>query len=137
MFGIERAQPAILHRNRRCRPVEAVAIDAHVFGEFAFQFALQGVERFAGPLPARIGAAIRGLQRNTSAFTSRKFGSDAERVTPGACQAIEKLREIGGKLVADRVACMRQRRRSEEHTSELQSRGLISYAVFCLKKKKL
>src|ERR1043165_10094557 len=24
-------------------------------------------------------------------------------------------------------------RRSEEHTSELQSRGLISYAVFCLK----
>ena len=26
--------------------------------------------------------------------------------------------------------------RSEEHTSELQSRGDISYAVFCLKKKK-
>src|SRR5213594_1046023 len=26
--------------------------------------------------------------------------------------------------------------RSEEHTSELQSRTLISYAVFCLKKKK-
>src|ERR1043165_6376595 len=25
-------------------------------------------------------------------------------------------------------------RRSEEHTSELQPRGLISYAVFCLKK---
>src|SRR5213596_3263577 len=27
-------------------------------------------------------------------------------------------------------------KRSEEHTSELQSHGLISYAVFCLKKKK-
>ncbi len=26
--------------------------------------------------------------------------------------------------------------RSEEHTSELQSRKRISYAVFCLKKKK-
>jgi len=26
--------------------------------------------------------------------------------------------------------------RSEEHTSELQSHKLISYAVFCLKKKK-
>src|SRR5213596_3962075 len=25
--------------------------------------------------------------------------------------------------------------RSEEHTSELQSHGLISYAVFCVKKK--
>src|SRR5213592_197835 len=27
-------------------------------------------------------------------------------------------------------------KRSEEHTSELQSRYVISYAVFCLKKKK-
>src|SRR5216110_3685819 len=34
--------------------------------------------------------------------------------------------------------CMRssKKSRSEEHTSELQSRELISYAVFCLKKKK-
>src|SRR3546814_1013600 len=34
--------------------------------------------------------------------------------------------------------CERQasRRRSEEHTSELQSLMRISYAVFCLKKKK-
>src|SRR3546814_6368727 len=29
------------------------------------------------------------------------------------------------------------RRRSEEHTSELQSLMRISYAVFCLKKKKI
>src|SRR3546814_10871205 len=32
--------------------------------------------------------------------------------------------------------CMRQAQRSEEHTSELQSLMRISYAVFCLKKKK-
>src|ERR1043165_4646493 len=32
--------------------------------------------------------------------------------------------------------CLSGVTRSEEHTSELQSRGLISYAVFCLKKKK-
>src|SRR6187455_3877659 len=31
---------------------------------------------------------------------------------------------------------LRQHRRSEEHTSELQSLITISYAVFCLKKKK-
>src|SRR3546814_6142558 len=31
---------------------------------------------------------------------------------------------------------MRDSRRSEEHTSELQSLMRISYAVFCLKKKK-
>src|ERR1043165_10219650 len=35
----------------------------------------------------------------------------------------------------DRAARRRRHVRSEEHTSELQSRGLISYAVFCLKKK--
>src|SRR3546814_5789828 len=33
-------------------------------------------------------------------------------------------------------AALRQLRRSEEHTSELQSLMRISYAVFCLKKKK-
>src|SRR3546814_1249412 len=34
------------------------------------------------------------------------------------------------------VASMKPRIRSEEHTSELQSLMRISYAVFCLKKKK-
>src|SRR5213594_4942750 len=32
------------------------------------------------------------------------------------------------------VTCTPSRTRSEEHTSELQSRTLTSYAVFCLKK---
>src|SRR3546814_4202640 len=41
--------------------------------------------------------------------------------------------------VADQRAQLAQRRRqrSEEHTSELQSLMRISYAVFCLKKKKI
>src|SRR3546814_2179887 len=34
-------------------------------------------------------------------------------------------------------ASLEEERRSEEHTSELQSLMRISYAVFCLKKKKL
>src|SRR3546814_4945287 len=33
-------------------------------------------------------------------------------------------------------ACVDEQERSEEHTSELQSLMRISYAVFCLKKKK-
>src|SRR5216110_2716221 len=38
---------------------------------------------------------------------------------------------------SDRVLCVvEESNRSEEHTSELQSRELISYAFFCLKKKK-
>src|SRR3546814_8864849 len=35
----------------------------------------------------------------------------------------------------DRVRVVRELRRSEEHTSELQSLMRTSYAVFCLKKK--
>src|SRR3546814_3303712 len=37
---------------------------------------------------------------------------------------------------AERGQRLDQHRRSEEHTSELQSLMRISYAVFCLKKKK-
>src|SRR3546814_4460193 len=40
-----------------------------------------------------------------------------------------------GRQARDREA-FRAPRRSEEHTSELQSLMRISYAVFCLKKKK-
>ena len=43
-----------------------------------------------------------------------------------------KMREI---RTTNNTADM-EKIRSEEHTSELQSRETISYAVFCLKKKK-
>src|ERR1051325_2849820 len=46
-------------------------------------------------------------------------------------QAGEDLRGVGGQLA--RVG-ERETLRSEEHTSELQSPYVISYAVFCLKK---
>src|SRR3546814_1400382 len=39
-------------------------------------------------------------------------------------------------LVDESGAAVRHPQRSEEHTSELQSLMRISYAVFCLKKKK-
>src|SRR3546814_3994021 len=42
-----------------------------------------------------------------------------------ACGQVDDAAVVGGKAV-----------RSEEHTSELQSLMRISYAVFCLKKKK-
>src|SRR5216110_3883741 len=40
-------------------------------------------------------------------------------------------------LVAPSISASASNSRSEEHTSELQSRELIWYAVFCLKKKKI
>src|SRR3546814_4997340 len=45
-------------------------------------------------------------------------------------QNVELLRSMDANAA-------RQLRRSEEHTSELQSLMRISYAVFCLKKKKI
>src|SRR3546814_6323459 len=45
----------------------------------------------------------------------------------GLCPAIASVTKFGG---------LSRARRSEEHTSELQSLMRISYAVFCLKKKK-
>src|SRR3546814_10808219 len=39
------------------------------------------------------------------------------------------------RTAASRSGCAPRARRSEEHTSELQSLMRISYAVFCLKKK--
>src|SRR3546814_1288000 len=62
----------------------------------------------------------------------------------------EKIRGLGPRVVPQRpvgavlalariddIAVRQQdRERSEEHTSELQSLMRISYAVFCLKKKK-
>src|SRR3546814_3407426 len=48
----------------------------------------------------------------------------------------KSLRDENADL-AKRIAALEQRElRSEEHTSELQSLMRISYAVFCLKKKK-
>src|SRR3546814_6714589 len=44
------------------------------------------------------------------------------------------LRHVGGQPPRP-AAFLRRGRRSEEHTSELQSLMRISYAVFCLKKK--
>src|SRR3546814_8952387 len=45
-------------------------------------------------------------------------------------------RDIGTKFGVSTIGSSGGTRRSEEHTSELQSLMRISYAVFCLKKKK-
>src|SRR3546814_3265998 len=75
----------------------------------------------------------------------------ADRFAPGICDERQSCRSTPGwdgapaitgahSLPLPRardVAALRHRPgRSEEHTSELQSLMRISYAVFCLKKKK-
>src|SRR3546814_3915213 len=52
--------------------------------------------------------------------------------------AVNELRKARGEEPLDAVQFLKlmKEKRSEEHTSELQSLMRISYAVFCLKKKK-
>src|SRR3546814_3050771 len=55
---------------------------------------------------------------------------------PAPCQRRRHAAREYGRQGRGRRARRIERRRSEEHTSELQSLMRISYAVFCLKKKK-
>src|SRR3546814_6763149 len=86
------------------------------------------IRPFSRPLPLRLRRAVlisgHGFQLKGGSMTTfdnrekafeDKFAYDAE--------------------TAFRIAARRNRLRSEEHTSELQSLMRISYAVFCLKKK--
>src|SRR3546814_7072078 len=59
--------------------------------------------------------------------------SDFRRVAPDKRRTI--LRQPVAELPAGAQSETRDEKRSEEHTSELQSLMRISYAVFCLKKK--
>src|SRR3546814_7080289 len=73
----------------------------------------------AGPLQH---AAPRQHGRMAQAVLGEKIAQ------PGMPVAVARREDLGIFTVGDR--------RSEEHTSELQSLMRISYAVFCLKKKK-
>src|SRR3546814_7407225 len=66
----------------------------------------------------------------------RQLGADDDGKIPGLAQLAAAVHAQGSKLFAQLNHCGRQVVRSEEHTSELQSLMRISYAVFCLKKKK-
>src|SRR3546814_8372189 len=66
---------------------------------------------------------------------------DAENISSSIGEAAERFGGIGTMVFAGGVPIGRPfvskiDERSEEHTSELQSLMRISYAVFCLKKKK-
>src|SRR3546814_7362150 len=85
--------------------------------------------------------------RGAAAQAVGAVGLDHHQSRTAAAEGFPGMREHCGGEAADAalhedmgrwLRALRQRlgRRSEEHTSELQSLMRISYAVFCLKKKK-
>src|SRR3546814_4495684 len=59
----------------------------------------------------------------------------ASRRKPSRTNAMPKIKTHRGAAKRFRKTASGKYKRSEEHTSELQSLMRISYAVFCLKKK--
>src|ERR1043166_10080706 len=71
------------------------------------------------------------MRHRSAYFGKARLLSQAQQHHSGAFEKAElEIARIG--ITHNHVA--NQRLRSEEHTSELQSRFGISYAVFCLKK---
>src|SRR3546814_6655340 len=80
---------------------------------------------------AGLGQLVAAELEHLVARDLRIIGREVARLL-----ALEMMR-LGLPVRLDRqMAAAATRRRSEEHTSELQSLMRISYAVFCLKKKK-
>src|SRR5213079_3692355 len=78
------------------------------------------------PLFSLSYADHRNLHNNRHSFPTRR-SSDLQ------ASALTGLVEAVAALDADRAGRIADQARSEEHTSELQSPVVISYAVFCLK----
>src|SRR3546814_1657419 len=95
----------------------------------------------------RLGTALRELGPETLQHDGGLRGhavkpalvqADVLRTTLGAPQRLGTIAVVAEEIVEVEVghAVDFADHRSEEHTSELQSLMRISYAVFCLKKKK-
>src|SRR3546814_7191370 len=82
---------------------------------------------------------VRPRQGESGDAADRKGGGDGRIQRPALCRVslqrvLRRSRVPAGSTGLGRGGGA-ARRRSEEHTSELQSLMRISYAVFCLKKK--
>src|SRR3546814_1565999 len=76
-------------------------------------------------------------KRSEVQFTSRWGGDWTAMTFFNKATGTEQIALQKGRISLDTPTLVRMHQfRSEEHTSELQSLMRISYAVFCLKKKK-
>src|SRR3546814_7737674 len=86
---------------------------------------------FRSPRPASAGRAGTGRRDLENAHRPQGY-----RWTPPAAPREERPARRSRRRSRAQRPRRPARKRSEEHTSELQSLMRISYAVFCLKKKK-
>src|SRR3546814_5511755 len=111
-----------------------------------------GVQTCALPILSgrfRYDRRSRGIRHRYAAQAGEVGRFDFHRSAAGPCSPARYNQEPRGRqgrdvtdelnrlsaLPPEEIWALLQHRRSEEHTSELQSLMRISYAVFCLKKK--
>src|SRR3546814_1345749 len=97
------------------------------------------------PSPSRVRRA-RSAKKRSAKGSRRSTAAAISRSVPDRSATRQRPLQQGGEDHHFRARLLEHvergddglglRRRSEEHTSELQSLMRISYAVFCLKKKK-
>src|SRR3546814_3369483 len=97
-----------------------VRMAAEGLGRVLFQFLLDGQHRFAGCQAGAVANAKDVRVDSESLCPKGAVHDDIGRLSSYARQRLQQIPI-----------------RSEEHTSELQSLMRISYAVFCLKQKKI
>src|SRR3546814_9407860 len=89
--------------------------------------------RFSSPSLVNAVAIAQSSSEKASSLIGTRY---ADRTTTGArARHLRRIRASRRAGVSTRQNVLHSAR-SEEHTSELQSLMRISYAVFCLKKKK-
>src|SRR3546814_2108989 len=134
---------------------EVDAIDGNKAGERSREpVGLQDVivshgRRLPSCAPGRLGASLsicalgaclgslRGEARRIGSFRTFHFREDLPRPTQCGIGPEEHLGVAVVRIIEHQILPFeRPMVKSEEHTSELQSLMRISYAVFCLKKKK-
>src|SRR3546814_9382811 len=94
-----------------------------------------GHEGDRGRTPLRSSwAAIRHPRRDTTSVGEQQGGPHIRQYVSAKFRHLIDVRTE--RHPSFRTSCLNQGERSEEHTSELQSLMRISYAVFCLQKKK-
>src|SRR3546814_5733106 len=76
------------------------------------------------------------LCATSASVSAARLRAGGVEPSPDLARCIEASRTLADVLVLTSTCRAPVHRRSEEHTSELQSLMRISYAVFCLKKKK-
>src|SRR3546814_4857157 len=99
------------------------------------RMAVGGQEHFY--LESQIALAIPGEDDEVRVISSTQHPSEIQTMVAGALgvpanAVTTEVRRMGGAFGGKET----QGNKSEEHTSELQSLMRISYAVFCLQKKK-